>query len=474
MTPFSQLSHTLAARTVVNFRRSDAYRAEVHGLIPGGAHTYSKGDDQFPELAPAAIARGKGGHLWDVDGNEFVDCSLSLGAVSLGHAYEPVLAAVRAQLELGANFQRPAALELELARQLAAAVPGAERVKFAKNGSTVTSAAVKLARAFTGRDLVAFPGNHAFYSYDDWFIGRTACPAGVPESTRPLSVTYDSARPDTLDRLFREHPNRIACVITEPEELIAAPPDALLAVAGLARRHGAVFVADEMVSGYRAGWPGACANVGLQPDLSTWGKAIGNGFSFCALTGRADIMDLGGIKQAAAPRVFLISTTNGAEAHALAAAQAVLHTYQTQDVLGHQRRLVAAVAAGLRAAVAAAQLEGVIDVHESSWRVITVYRDREGQVSLPLRTLMLQEMIGRGILFQGLFLPCFSHTDADAQAVVRAFEASCQVYRQALADGVERYLVGHATRPVFRKYNGCTLTCPATPCPHETSCRGAS
>ncbi len=473
MTPPTNSPSAPSPRTISNFQQSDAFRAQVHSVIPGGAHTYSKGDDQFPVLAPAAIARGKGAHLWDIDGNEFIDCSLSLGAISLGHAYEPVLAAVRAQLELGANFQRPAALELEFARQLAAAVPGAERVKFAKNGSTVTTAAVKLARAFTGRDLVAFPGNHAFYSYDDWFIGRTACPAGVPDAMRSQSVTYDSTRPETLERLFREDPDAIACVITEPEETIAVPPDAVLAIAELARRHGAVFVADEMVSGYRAGWPGACARIGLQPDLATWGKAVGNGFSFCALTGRADIMDLGGIKQTGAPRVFLTSTTNGAEAHALAAAQAVLHTYQTQDVLGHQRRLVAAVAAGFRAGVAAADLTGVIEVHESSWRVITVYRDLERNVSLPLRTLALQEMIGRGILFQGLFLPCFSHTDADVQAIVRAFEAACQVYRQALADGVERHLVGEATRPVFRKYNACTRSCPSTPCPHEAGCRDA-
>ena len=458
-------------RTVVNFARSDEYRSAVHRLIPGGAHTYSKGDDQFPALAPAAIVRGKGGHLWDVDGNEFIDCALSLGAISLGHAFEPVLDAVRVQLELGSNFQRPSVLERELAEKLVATIPGAERVKFGKNGSTVTTAAVKLARAFTGRDLVALPGNHSFYSYDDWFIGSTICRSGVPDATRQLTVTYNSTQPDTLETLFARHPGQIACVITEPEEVIPGPAGALLEVERLARRNGAVFIADEMVSGYRAGWPGACATVGIRPDLATWGKAIGNGFSFCALTGRADIMDLGGIQQAGAPRVFLMSTTNGAEAHALAAGQAVLETYQTQPVLAHQGRLVRDVAAGMRAAVRAAKLEGVIDVHESSWRVVTVYRDAAGAVSLPLRTLMLQEMIGRGILFQGLFLPCFAHTDEDVRAVLSAFEQSCAVYREALTSGVEPLLVGSPTRPVFRKYNGCLETCPAQPCPHEGQCQ---
>lgn len=457
-----------------SFERSDAYRASVHDLIPGGAHTYSKGDDQFPERAPAAMARGRGGRVWDLDGNEFIDCSLSLGAISLGHAFEPVLDAVREQLVLGANFQRPAAIELELAREFVAAVPGAERVKFAKNGSTVTTAAVRLARAFTGRDLVAFPGNHSFYSYDDWFIGTTICHAGVPDAVRALSVTYDSTKPDTLDALFKKYPGRIGCVITEPEEVIPAPPDAIRAVADLARRHGAVFVADEMVSGYRAGWPGACAEKGIEPDLATWGKAVGNGFSFCALTGRADIMDLGGLKMTGAPRVFLISTTNGAEAHALAAGLAVLRTYQSHDVLGHHRALVARVAAGFRAAVSARGLDGIVDVHQSPWRVITVYRDRDGRVSPAFRTLMLQEMIRRGVLFQGLFMPCYQHTEQDAMEVTGAFDESCAVYADAIAHGVERHLVGEPTRPVFRKYNGCLESCSSTPCPNEAACRARS
>lgn len=459
-------------RTIQTFARSEAYRGEVHRLIPGGAHTYSKGDDQFPELAPAAIARGRGARVWDVDGNEYVDCLMALGSVTLGHAYEPVLEAVRAQLELGANFQRPAAIELEFAREFIAVVPGAERVKFAKNGSTVTSAAVKLARAFTGRDLVAFPGNHPFYSYDDWFIGRTLCNSGVPEAVRRLSLTYDSTHPETLERLFRQHPGQIACVITEPEEIIPAPPDTLREVARLARRHGAALIVDEIVTGYRAGWPGAHVAVGLEPDLVTWGKGIGNGFALCALTGRAALMDLGGIQQTTAPRVFLISTTNGGEAHAIAAAQAVLREYQARDVLGHHRRTVGTVAAGMRAAVSAHGLDGFLEVHASPWRVVTVARDAEGCVSAAFRTLLMQEMIGRGALFQGFFLPCYSHADTDIAQVVRAFDASCAVYRDALRYGVDKFLIGPPVRPVFRKYNGCAQICPSTPCPLEAGCRG--
>lgn len=456
-----------SGRTTVRFERSRAFREEVHNFVAGGAHTYSKGDDQFPELAPAAITRGTGSHVWDLDGNEYVDCGLALGSVSLGHAYEPVLEAVREQLALGANFQRPATIELEFAREFCATVPGAERVKFAKNGSTLTSAAVKLARAYTGRDLVAFPGNHPFYSYDDWFIGTTICNSGVPQAYRELSLTYNSTDPATLRGLFEKYPGQIACIITEPTELTFTPSAELLEVQELARQHGAVFIVDEMVTGYRAGFPGAVTELGLEPDMVTWGKAIGNGFSFCALTGRKQLMDLGGILQTDGPRVFLASTTHGAETHAIAAARATLAEYKRHDVIGHHRRVVAAIAQGMRAAVVRRGLSDILEIHSLPWRVATICRDVERRISAELRTLLLQEMIGRGVLFQGVFLPCYSHSDNDVEKIIQAFDESCEVYGAAAGSKVADYLVGPAARPVFRRYNQCTAACVPGPCVHE-------
>jgi glutamate-1-semialdehyde 2,1-aminomutase len=444
--------NNLSPRTVTTFTRSDDYRARVHDFIVGGAHTYSKGDDQFPALSPAAIARGKGGRVWDLDGNEYVDCALALGAISLGHAYEPVLDAVREQLERGAAFQRPASIELELAEEFLALTPGMDRIKYAKNGSNVTTAAVKLARAFTGRDLIAFPSNHSFYSFDDWFIGSTAINSGVPDGIRTFSVTYDSTKPETLRALFDAYPGQIACVITEPEEVLHSSPDAVRAVEKIAKAQGAVFIVDEMVTGFRSGLPGAYVGLGLQPDLVTWGKAVGNGFSFCALTGRAEIMDLGGIKQNSQPRVFLLSSTHGGEAHTLAAARAVMHAYRTLDVIGHQHRLVARVAQEMRDLVTHHGLGGAVEIHASPWRVVVVCRDGEGAASLPLRTLLMQEMIGRNVLFQGIFLPCFMHSDDDIARILDAFDRSCAVYRHALRHGLDGLLVGESTRPVFRRY----------------------
>ena len=146
------------------------YKSEIHELIPGGAHTYSKGEDQFPANAPAAISHGKGAYVWDLDGNKFLDCSMGLSSVSLGHAFTPVLNAVKAEMDMGVNFQRPSYIEKEMAHAFLDLVPQHQMIKFTKNGSTATSAAVKLARAKTGRKYIAFPFDQPFISYDDWFI----------------------------------------------------------------------------------------------------------------------------------------------------------------------------------------------------------------------------------------------------------------------------------------------------------------
>lgn len=456
---------------ITDFSRSERYRAQSHAKIVGGAHTYSKGDDQFPERAPAAIARGKHGRVWDIDGNEYVDCALGLGAVSLGHAYEPVLAAVRKQLELGSAFARPASIELELATELLAAMPGMERIKFAKNGSNVTTAAVKLSRAFTGRDLVAFPADHAFYSFDDWFIGNTAMRSGVPDAFRQLAVTYRSTDPASLKKLFADHPGRIACVISEPENVVPADPANIREIQAIAKRQGSVFIVDEMITGFRSGFPGAYTVHGLEPDLATWGKAIGNGFSLCALTGRADIMDLGGIKQSGQPRVFLLSSTHGGEAHSLAAALAVLREFRDHPVINTHRQHVDRVATGMRAELEAQGLDQQITLHVSPWRIVLGFADADRQASAPLRTLFLQEMIARGVLFQGVFLPCLTHTDEDLAQILWAFGGACSVYAQALSQGWRNLLVGAPTRPVFRNYNTCDVSCPSKPCPLETECR---
>ena len=444
---------------ITSFDKSKAFSGRIHNVIPGGAHTYSKGDDQFPELAPAAIHHGRGSRVWDVDGNEYLDCSMGLTSVTLGHAYEPVLARVREELDRGANFQRPSVLELEMAERFLGLVPQHDMVKFAKNGSTVTTAAVKLARAMTGRTLVAFPGDHPFYSYDDWFIGTTACSKGVPEEIARLSVTFTGCDLASLKALFERYPGQIACVITEPEKSTCdrgcgCGGDAgafLLEAINVAHADGALFVVDEMVTGFKAAWPGAIAKYGLAPDMATWGKGIANGFSFCALTGKRDVMELGGIQRSGEERVFLISTTHGAETHALAAALATIEEFERADVLVHNHAIGRLLADGCVRAVCTRGLQPVVQVTPCEWMPTFVFRDEAHEVSAGFRTLFMQEMIKRGVLFQGTFVPCFSHSNEDVDLFLQAFDESLEVYQLALRNGYRTFLTGEPAKPVFRR-----------------------
>jgi glutamate-1-semialdehyde aminotransferase len=445
---------------ITNYTKSKAFTARIHDRVPGGAHTYSKGDDQFPQLAPAAIDHGKGSRVWDVDGNEFLDCSMGLTSVSLGHAYQPVLDRVKAELDRGVNFQRPSVLELEMADRFLSLVPQHDMVKFAKNGSTVTTAAVKLARAKTGRKLVAFPGNHPFYSYDDWFIGTTACTRGVPEEFASLSVTFNACDISSLKALFERYPGQIAGVITEPEKSTCGPacacggrPDEFLRQAlELTHAQGALFILDEMITGFKTAWPGSVSRFNLVPDMATWGKGIANGFAFCALTGTADVMELGGIRARGQEKVFLISTTHGAETHAMAAALATIDEFERHDVVGHNHAIGRQVATDCQRAVEARGLDAAVQVLPCEWMVTFVCRDRNGEPSAGLRTLLMQEMIGRGVLFQGIFVPCYSHSREDAAEFALACAESLDVYSRALEEGYEKFLVGEPARPVFRKF----------------------
>jgi glutamate-1-semialdehyde 2,1-aminomutase len=433
--------------------KSDLYRSVVHDLIPGGAHTYSKGDDQFPEIAPAAIERGKGAWVWDIDGNKFLDCSMGLTSVTLGHAFEPVLQRVREELEKGVNFQRPSVIEKEMAEKFLSLVPQHQMIKFAKNGSIVTTAAVKLARAYTGRKLVAFPGDHPFYSYDDWFIGKTACDKGIPSEIADLSVTFKSYDLGSLRQLFEKYPGQIACVITEPEKNFDGDTSQFLKQAiELAHEKGALFIIDEMITGFKTALPGSITKFNLDADMATWGKSTANGFSFCALTGKREVMDIGSIKQKGKEKVFLISTTHGGETHAIGAGLATIDFYKRNNVIEKNQQTGQVIIDSCRSILKQKKLENNILVSDTNWMVAFIFKNSEGLVDAGLRTLFMQEMISKGILFQGAFVPSYSHNKEEVNYFLQAFEHSCDLYQKALESDINGYLVGEPARPVFRRY----------------------
>lgn len=438
-------------KRVFNFSESDKYRERIHNLIPGGAHTYSKGDDQFPILSPAAITHGKGCRVWDLDGNEFIECLGGLASISLGHAYPPVIERVHKELLKGNNFSRPSTIEREVAERFLANIKGHDMIKFAKNGSVVTTAAVKLARAFTGRKLVARPVDHPFYSYDDWFIGSTDVKSGIPDDISSLTVLYRSDDIQSLVDLFDKYPSEIACVISEPEKFNVLPENYLKDAIALAHQHGAIWIMDEMITGYRTAYPGSMKKYDVVPDIATWGKGIANGFSFCCMTGKKEIMELGGIRNEGAEKLFLVSTTHGGETCSIAAALATMDEFESKDVIGHNHRMGQLFMDGSREIFSSHGLSNNIRNMQFNWHASLGYFDLEGNNSFGLRTLFHQEMIARGILFQGIFCPHFSHTESDVNSILEAIDESCHIFKKGLHEGFEKHLVGKPIKPVFRK-----------------------
>jgi glutamate-1-semialdehyde 2,1-aminomutase len=431
--------------------KSERLRIASHRLIPGGCHTYAKADDQFPELAPPFIERGLGCHVWDGNGNEFIEYGMGLRSVTLGHAYRPVLDAVRQQLELGTNFTRPSPIEVECAQAVLAVIEGADQIKFTKDGSTANTAALKLARAYTGRDLVAFCGDHPFFSYDDWFIGKTPMNAGIPRSVSDLSLSFRFNDLESVRRLFDEHPGRIACLILEPARDVDPVDGFLHKTMDLCHRNGAVFILDENITGFRWHLGGAQKYYDIVPDLSTFGKAIANGFALSALAGKRELMDLGGIHHDK-ERVFLLSTTHGAETHALAAAVATMQVYREEPVIDHLHGQGARLARGFRQASSFHGLSDYVEVVGKECNMTFFTRDQEGVPSQAFRSLFLQELIRRGVLAPSLVVS-YSHGDEDIDRTIDAIDGALAVYKQAIENGVDRYLVGNPSGVVFRKYN---------------------
>lgn len=431
-----------------SFARSNELQARLHDLVPGGAHTYARGSDQYPEFMTPILVRGSGCRVWDVDDNCYVEYGMGLRSVTLGHGYRPVVEAVSAAIAEGVNFSRPTALELAAAQDFLKLVPGADMVKFAKNGSDATTAAVRLARAATSRVKVAACAQ-PFFSTDDWFIGTTPMKGGIPDSAVATTVAFPYNDLDALATVLAG--DDVACVILEAATATAEPaPGYLEGVRALCDRHGTLLVFDEMITGFRWSAHGAQGVYGVVPDLSCWGKAMGNGFPLAALAGKREYMELGGLRTDER-RVFLLSTTHGPEAASLAAFRAVVAAYEREDPIECMERAGRQLAAGVNAAAAEAGLEEYLQVIGRPSCLVFVTRDAERQPSQAFRTLFLQEMLRRGVLGQS-FVTSAAHTEADVDATIDAVRGALPSYRRAVEQrSVDGLLEGRPVAPALRR-----------------------
>lgn len=430
---------------------NNSYQEKAHKFIPGGAHTYSRGDDQYPVNAPPVLARGEGCYVWDIDGNKYLDYGMALRAVTIGYGYDRVAQAAVQEIYNGNNLTRPSKVEIDAAEEMVDLIDGMDMVKFGKNGSTVTTAAVKLARAFTNRKYVARCAQHPFFSYDDWFIGDTAMDSGIPPEYKSLTLQFNFNDLNSAERLFNDYKDQIACVILEPATTVEPKEGFLNKLRELCKRNGTVLILDEMITGFRWDLKGAQNYYKIEPDLCTFGKGMANGFSVAALMGKREIMDLGGLSHDK-ERVFLISTTHGAEMCGMAALVETIKTYQELNVVGHLWDYGTKLMNGINSIAKNLGILQNFFVEGVPVSPNYVCKSQDGNISLEFRTLFSQEMIKNNVLIPWIALS-YSHTEKELEITFDAVEKSLKVYKTALDEGIGAYIAGRPIKPVFRKYN---------------------
>jgi glutamate-1-semialdehyde aminotransferase len=425
-----------------SFEKTAAAHRRALETIPLASQTFSKAAMSTVEgAAPLFLDRGEGARVWDIDGNAYIDYVLGLLPVVLGYRDPDVDAAVRAQLDKGISFSLATTLEYELAERLRALIPCAEMARFGKNGSDATSAAIRLARAYTGRDKVALCGYHGWH---DWYIGTTARHLGVPEAVRALSVTFPYNDAGALESLLKREPDKFAAVILEPAALEEPRPGFLEAVRDLCTRHGVVLVFDEIVTGFRIHLGGAQAAYGVTPDLAAFGKAMGNGMPISAIVGRREIMRV--------MEDIFFSGTFGGEALSLAASLATLAKLEARR--GPER--FAALGKRFKASVGSMLSEHGLArefrVKGGDWWPAVVPSGEGRGDAVTAGSLLKQELIEAGVLMGSTLNLCLAHDEAGiVDETLAAWKQAAARVAEALAsnDPAAR-LRGKPMRPVFQ------------------------
>ncbi len=414
---------------------------KVLDLIPNGSQTFSKSYLQFSAGAAPLFAReGKGCIITDIDGNNYIDYTMGLGACILGYAFDPVLDEVEKQLRKGSAYTLPHYYEYELAELLTQVIPCAEMVRFGKNGSDVTSAAVRLARAYTGRDYVACCGYHG---WQDWYIATTTRSKGIPDAVKELTLTFGFNNIESLEDLFNKHKDKIACVIMEPVSLTAPEPDFLERVKEIAHKNGALLVFDEVVTGFRFALGGAQEYFGVTPDITCVGKAMGNGLPVSAIVGRKEYMRL-------FDEIFF-SFTFGGETASIASALATIRYIRDNAVIDYIWKQGKRLKDDMEKLISDKGLDAVISIDGFPVRSFMGFRGEEKE-SLKVKTLFQQECAKRGVLFTGGHNVSLPHDDQAIQETLSVYDEVMEILRYGIKyEMVDEMIEGRLLEPVFRK-----------------------
>ena len=419
-------------------KKSNELYNKALDLIPSLTQTLAKGPTQHINgIAPKYLQRGKGSHVWDVDGNEYLDYNMGIGPLSLGYAYEKVDNAIREQLNNGITFSLMHPLEVEVAELIHEIIPNAESIRYSKTGADITSAAVRVARAFTKREKVLCCGYHGWH---DWYVSVTARNFGIPQAVQDLTSTFNyndiQSVKDSLDK-------DTACVILEPFVFEAPKDNFLQELKEVCEANGTLLIFDEMWTGFRISLGGAQEYFNVKADLACFSKAVANGMPIAILTGRKDVMNL-------LDKDVFFYTTFGGEALSLAAVKATVTEIKEKNVPAYLQKQGNKLKEGYN------KIAADLDMNYTKCsgydcRTIISFNETAGN-PLELKSLVQQELIKRGILWSGFHNMSFSHSDKDIEYTLGAYKEVLPILKQAVNEkNVAGYLKGKPVEPVFRK-----------------------
>ncbi len=423
------------------YSTSEEWLQRAEAIIPLGSQTFSKSRTQYPVgISPLYADRVKGPHLWDIDGNRYIDFVSALACVTLGYGDKGVEKAIMNQLSCGISMSLPGRLETIVAEKLVEMIPSAEKVRFGKNGTDATSAAIRLARAYTGKDHVLVCGYHG---WQDWYIASTTRDKGVPEDTRRLTHKFIYNQIESLITLFQELDNHVAAVIIEPMNIAWPEDDFLTKVRELCTRHGAILIFDEVITGFRFSNGGAQSLFNVTPDLSTFGKGMANGMPLSAVVGKAEIMD-------EMENIFF-SGTFGGELLSLAAANHVLDRYADSDIPGALKIAGSELETGVQAIIEEHDLGGYLKLSgHPSWIFLNWTRDEKVSTD-QLKTYFAQLMYENGVLILNSHNITMAHTIKVRRKTLEIYEKVLKVIAKTLKNGnISEMLLVEPLAPLFK------------------------
>jgi glutamate-1-semialdehyde 2,1-aminomutase len=422
------------------YRKSELHLNRAQNTIPIGSQTFSKSRTQYPVgISPLYIDKARGCKVWDLDGNVYIDLVSALASVTLGYGDKNVNNAVKKQLKKGVSFSLPGTLEAEVAEMLCEMIPSAEMVRFAKNGTDATSAAVRLSRAFTGRDHILVCGYHG---WQDWYIGSTSRNKGIPDQISSLTHPLEFNNIEELTRLIESLPNQIACIVMEPMNVKFPNPGYLEQIRELTEKHGIVLVFDETITGFRFSTGGAQEFFGVTPDISTFGKGLANGFPLSAVVGKREIM--------MEMEEIFFSGTFGGELLSLAAAKEVLSLHLSKDICGVLGALGNRLSESIHGLLEHHKLEKMLLLSgHPSWKFL-LWSDFRGYTADELRTYFMQEAFASGLLILGTLNLMLAHQEVEEE-IVKRFDRVFLKMSLAIESGQLKELLSvEPLRPLFK------------------------